>query len=183
MRYLRFCRPFSDLKSPPLPCMSCPWTRAIPCTTLFLPFAHSRAFIVARTVVAFHIAYRTNLKSFFQERKSVRMGATFFFCQHHFHETHQLALRTEPTLSLLSFFSLFPLFYYLLSLSPLQSTSTSTCPLCAELFNEKALQLQPSLKPAVGLFAICLAISTQIYFSFPPPPSPFIPRARILRAG
>lgn len=36
--------------SPPLSCMSCPWTRAIPCTTSFfsfsLHFAHSRAFIV-----------------------------------------------------------------------------------------------------------------------------------------
>lgn len=48
-------------------------------------------------------------------------------------------------------FSLFSSFYYLLSLSPLQSRSTSTCPLCAPNYSIKQTLYGPVHKPPVGL--------------------------------
>lgn len=121
MRYLRFCRPFSDLKSPPLSCMSCPWTRAIPCTTLFFPlsldFAHSCAFIVCPHRGRFHIAYRTNLKSFFFKKERVCAWALLFFLSTSFSRNPPtcIAYRTDTVTSL--FFFLFPLLLFTFSLT------------------------------------------------------------------
>lgn len=76
------------------------------------------------------------------------MGATFFFFINITPSRNPLALPYRHC-----HFSLFSSFFYYLLLSPLQSTSTSTCPLCAELLNEKALY-SPIYKPPVGLFAL-----------------------------
>jgi len=146
MRHLRFCRPFSDL--PPL-------LHVVPVDprhSLYnpvVPFQFTSPTSVllsfARTVVAFHIAYRTNLKSFFfQERKSERMGA--FFVNIIFTRNPPICIAYRHC-----HFSLFSSFYYLL-LSPLQSTSTSTCPLCAPNYSmNKHYTVRSTSRPLVGL--------------------------------
>ena len=144
MRHLRFCRPL-----PPPPLLHV--VPVDPRHSLYNPVFtfHSTSptpvlLSFARTVVAFQIAYRTNLKSFFFPRKCAH-GRYFFFVNIIFTKPTCIAYTVTSV-----FFSSF--FYYLL-LSPLQSTSTSTCPLRAELLNEKALY-SPVYKPPVGLFCL-----------------------------
>jgi len=100
------------------------------------------------------------------------MGA-FFLPTSFSHETHQLALRTDTVTSLFFLFLLFT------SLSPLQSMSTSTCPLCAPNYSiNKQYTVQSTSRPLVGL-SIYLHKSFPLHVVVIPP---VLSRARISRS-
>ena len=128
----------------------------------------------ARTVVAFQIAYRTNLKSNFFSRKKVRAWALLFLSTSP--SRNPLALRT---LSLLSFFPRFFIIYF----SHHYKVRVRVPAPCAPNYSMKKHYTIQSRVQAARWFVLPYPKN---YFSFPShvlvTSPPFISRARISSA-